>query len=74
MKVMKISNLLEVGDTVYSTANGKPMKVVKIYPDGFDTEDDYYSFDEHKKLFFLTKVGYEYFITTMQKEVLNNDR
>ncbi len=62
---MKISKILEVGNTVYSSANGKPMKVTKIYSDGFDTEDDYYSFDEHRDLFFLTKIGY---LQSIEKE------
>jgi hypothetical protein len=56
---MKVANVLRVGDTVYSSGNGKPMKVTKVYSDGFDTEDDYYGFGEHRELFWLTRVGYQ---------------
>lgn len=56
---MKISSVLSVGDYVYSSANGKPMKVTRVYDCGFETEDDFYSYDEHKSLYYLTKVGYE---------------
>ena len=55
----KIFKLLSVGDTVYSALNGKPMKVTKFYFVGFATDEDYFSFDDHKKLFYLTKKGYE---------------
>lgn len=50
---MKISSVLSVGDVVYSAGNGQPMKVTRIHTCGFDTEDDYYSFDEHRKLYWL---------------------
>lgn len=55
---MQISKVLRVGDVVYSSINGQPMKVTKVYSVGFDTEVDYFSFDEHRKLFWLTKIGY----------------
>lgn len=55
---MQISKVLRVGDVVYSSANGQPTKTTKIYSVGFDTEVDYFSFDEHRKLFWLTKAGY----------------
>lgn len=48
---MKISSVLKVGDMVYSTANGQPMKVTRVYSCGFDTDIDYFSYDEHRKLF-----------------------
>jgi hypothetical protein len=52
---MKISSVLKVGDTVYSSANCKPMKVARVYSTGFETEDDYFSYEEHRNLFWLTK-------------------
>ena len=55
---MQISSVLRVGDVVYSATNGQPMKVIDVYPDGFDTDVDYFSFDEHRKLFWLTKRSY----------------
>ncbi len=55
---MQISKVLRVGDVVYSSANGQPMKVTKIYSVGIDTEAGYFSFDDHRKLFWLTKIGY----------------
>lgn len=66
---MKIANVLRVGDTVYSSGNGKSMIVTKVYSDGFDTEDDYYSFGEHRKLFWLTRVGYR---DSIEKEGADN--
>lgn len=56
---MKISKVLSVGDFVYSSANGEPMKVTRFYDCGFDTEDDFYGYDEHRSLYYLTKAGYE---------------
>ena len=50
---MRVSSVLEVGDVVYSAANGLPMKVTGMYSCGFETEEDYYSFDELGKLLFL---------------------
>ena len=58
MGMNKIAKVLSVGDVVFSAANGKPMKVIKIYSDGFDTDDDYYSFEEHGELYYLTRRGY----------------
>ncbi len=55
---MKISKVLREGDVVFSSANGQPMKVTRVYSNGFDTEDDYYSFEEHRELYYLTKRGY----------------
>jgi hypothetical protein len=56
---VKISKVLSVGDFVYSSANGKPMKVTKVCDCGFYTEDDFYGYEEHRSLYYLTKVGYE---------------
>ena len=52
---MKISSVLKVGDTVYSSADCRPIKVTRVYSTGFMTEEGYFSYDEHKKTFWLTK-------------------
>ena len=65
---MKISKILKVGDTVFSSKNGQPMKVTRIYSTGFDTEEDYFSFDEHRVLFYLTKRGYLDSVKNSKKE------
>ncbi len=49
----KIQKLLTVGDYVYSAANGQPLKVTRIFSTGFEAGGEYYSYDEHRKLFFL---------------------
>ena len=54
----KVKKVLKVGDTVYS-AGGGPMKVTSMEIDGFCTEEDSFRYDEVRKLFFLTKAGYE---------------
>lgn len=36
------------------------MKVVSIDDEGFETEENYFRFDEVRKLYFLTKHGYEH--------------
>ena len=56
---MNISKILKVGDYVYSASNGQAMKVLKLDEKGFETEEDYFGYDEHKKLYYLTKKGYE---------------
>ena len=56
--INKISKILQVGDEVYSAANGQPMKVTRIYSVGFETDVDYYSFDDHRVLFWLHKKSY----------------
>ncbi len=53
MKEHKISKLLNVGDFVYSAANGNPMKVISKDLSGFETEEDYFSYDEHRELYWL---------------------
>jgi hypothetical protein len=55
---MKISKVLNEGDIVYSAANGQPIRVTWVYSCGFDSEQGYFSYDEHRSLFWLTKKGY----------------
>lgn len=47
----KIEKLLSVGDVVWS-ATGKEKKVTHVDHGGFETEEDYFSYDEHHSLFF----------------------
>lgn len=54
----QIKSLLKVGDKVYS-AQGAEMTVTRIYDNGFETDQDYFAFDEVRKLFYLTRYGYE---------------
>ncbi len=35
------------------------MVVTKIYDQGFETDEDYFAYDEVRKLYWLTKYGYE---------------
>jgi hypothetical protein len=66
---VKISKILSVGENVYSAANGKPMKVTRIYSYGFDTEEDYYDFDECGKLFFLHPKSFFYLKKTQVSNI-----
>lgn len=55
----KIQKLIAVGDFVYSANNGKPMKIKEINSVDFYTEEDFFTYDEHSKLYFLTERGYK---------------
>ena len=55
----QIKKLLRVGDIVYSAQGGREMVVTKIYDQGFETDEDYFGYDEVRKLYWLTKHGYE---------------
>ena len=55
----KIQKVLSVGDFVYSRNGGKPMQVKKVDFMGFETEKDYFTYDEHGELYFLTERGYK---------------
>lgn len=55
---MKVRDVIQEGDIVYSAANGEPMKVIKKEQEGFETEQDYFDYDEHGQLFWLTLNGY----------------
>lgn len=56
----KIQKLLSVGDDVFSAMGGQKMKVLSMNDVGFETEEDFFPYDEVRKTYFLTKVGYEY--------------
>ena len=68
---MAISKVLSAGDVVYSSANGEPMKVAKVYSCGFNTESGYFSFNEHRKRYWLTRRGY---LESIKKAGVQNDR
>ena len=55
-----IKKLLSPGDVVYSIRGGQEMTITMIVNDGFETEENYFLFSEHKKLYFLTRYGYEH--------------
>ena len=52
----KVKKILSVGDYVYS-ATGIKMKVISKSALGFETEEDFFAYDEHRKLYFLTEYG-----------------
>lgn len=58
MREHRISKLLSVGDFVFSAANGMPMKVISKDSSGFETEEDYFSYDEHRELYWLHSKSY----------------
>ena len=55
----QIKKLLKVGDKVYSAQGGVEMTVTAIDDTGFETDQDYFTFDEVRKLYYLTRYGYE---------------
>lgn len=55
----KIQKLLSVGDTVFSAQGGQKMKVLSMDDVGFETEEDFFPYDEVRKTYFLTRYGYE---------------
>lgn len=58
VKENKIKKLMRPGDYIYSTNNGKPLKVIEVNVLGLKTEEDFFFYEEHGKLFFLSEVGY----------------
>lgn len=58
MREHKISKLLSVGDFVYSAADGSPIRVINKDEFGFETEEDYYGYDEHRELYWLHASSY----------------
>lgn len=54
----QIKKLLRVGDVVYSAQGGREMVIREIYDDGFSTDEDFFTYDEVRKLYYLTKYGY----------------
>ena len=54
----QIKKLLSVGDVVYSAQGGRELVVKKIDDYGFETDEDYFFYDEVRKLYWLTLHGY----------------
>ena len=54
----KIQKLIKPGDYIYSANGGEPLKVTEVTPIGINTEEDFYEFEEHRSLYFLTEAGY----------------
>ena len=57
----RIAKLLSIGDPIYSVT-GKVLYVKKIDSDGFETDEDYFYYDEVRKLYFLTEYGYKKYL------------
>jgi hypothetical protein len=55
----KLQTILHVNDEVFSNT-GETMKVLSVNKDGITTDKGFYSFDEHRQTWFLTKVGREH--------------
>lgn len=55
----KTQKLLSVGDDVFSAMGGQKMKVLSMNDVGFETEEDFFPYDEVRKTCFLTRYGYE---------------
>ena len=58
MGAKSIFKVLSVGDVVFSSDDGHPIKITKLHINGFDSSEGYYSFDDHRKKFYLTESGY----------------
>ena len=54
----RIAKVLSVGDVVYSAETGGAMRVTRIYTNGFETDEGYFSFDDVRSLYWLTERGY----------------
>ena len=55
----KVQKILSVGDYVFSAMGGQKMKVLSMSDVGFETEEDFFPYDEIRKTYFLTRCGYE---------------
>ncbi len=52
----KIQKVISVGDTIWSLT-GKELPITKIDDEGFFCGDEYFFYDEHSRLYYLTKRG-----------------
>lgn len=55
----KISKLVKPGDYIYSANGGKPLEVKEVTNLGLVTGEDFFSYEEHRSLYFLTEAGYK---------------
>lgn len=54
----KIQKVVKVGDFVYLSANGNPTEIIRISNFGFYTKEDFFCWDEHRELYWLTQRAY----------------
>lgn len=54
----RIRKVLNVGDTVYADDDGRPMTVEQIFRTGIITDGKYFSYEDHRKKFWLTHAGW----------------
>lgn len=54
-----VAKLLKVGDFVYSAFDRKPLKVTSLGGIGFHTTEGHFLYEDVRKLYFLTKIGYD---------------
>ncbi len=57
--VEKIRKLMRPGDYIYSANGGKPLRVKEVTAVGLITDKDFFSYEEHGSLYFLTERGYK---------------
>lgn len=55
----KIQKIMHPGDFIYSANGGAPLKVEKVTAMGLKTEEDFFYYEEHGDLYFLTERGYK---------------
>ncbi len=55
----KIQKLIKPGDYIYSANGGKSLKVNEVTALGLVTDEDFFNYEEHRSLFFLTEAGYK---------------
>lgn len=66
----RVQELLSIGDYVFSAAGGQKMKVLSMSDVGFETEEDFFPYDEVRKTYFLTSAGYEFY----KKGAIKNEK
>lgn len=54
-----VRRVLRIGDIVYLANGGIPVEVTQMNKSGFIAGGEYYSYQEVRLLYFLTKRGYE---------------
>lgn len=55
----KIQKLVKPGDYIYSANGGEPLEVKEVTVLGLVTDEDFFSYEEHSSLYFLTEAGYK---------------
>jgi hypothetical protein len=49
---------------------GKPLKVIEVNAFGLKTEEDFFDYEEHGGLFFLTETGYKQSLIKEKKNAI----